>query len=510
MKQIVVLGGGTAGWLTALFLQKTYKDVSIKVIEDPNRPPIIAGESGTSTFLKLFAYLDIDIADWLKKVNATPKLGGRFTDWNGVGTEFVHALQTELLPDGLAEGFGQYELQNSTVIDVLTKSHMLSKKELYFKTLLANDIPLSDAFYSGEFIRTNKVPLGSASPLDIGCMWHYESRDNAAYLKELGISRGIELVLGEYTHASQDDSGNIESIFLKDNSKYTADYFFDCSGFASLLLGKVLKEPFVDFNDYFSARSVIAWWDDPVYQVTTNARAMKYGWSWNINLQHRSGNGYLYDPDHISYDQALDEIHTRFGSHIEPVAKLNINPGMMRNFAVKNVIGVGLSTGFMEPLEANGVAVIIDTLQVLYANWSPHRDSDLEEMNSRVWKTVIDIRDFLCLHYRGHRRDTEFWRSHAYDKFRIPDSLSEKLENWKLYYAGQLTQQRVDGYSSAAWVTVIQGLNIFETTQFKEQYNPWLEQGKELLQSIQEKYQSYSIMYPSIEKWIEEQGIKNA
>jgi tryptophan halogenase len=507
MKKIVVLGGGTAGWLTALFLQKTYEDISIELIEDPNRPPIIAGESGTSTLLKLFAYLDISIADWLIKVNATPKLGGKFINWNGIGTEFIHALQTELIPDDIKSNF--FDLSSMNILDLLNRSHGLKNKELYFKTLIANDIPLSDAFYSGEFIKQNKVPLGANSPLDIGCMWHYESRENAEYLKELGLSRDIKLILGEYTHSSQNESGNINSIFLKDGSTHIADWFFDCSGFASLLLSKVLKQPMIDFGNYFPARSVIAWWDTPKYQVTTNARAMKYGWSWNINLCHRSGNGYLYDPEHLSEDQALKEIHDTFGNHIEPIAKLNIEPGMMKNFIVKNVVGVGLSTGFMEPLEANGIAVIVDTLQSLYGNWNPHNtiQKDFDTMNDKIWNVVTDIRDYLCLHYRGHRNDTEFWKSHCYDQFRIPNSLAEKIEGWKLYYLENTAQPRIHVYSSAAWVTVIQGLNIFDTSNLKKANYPFLEEGKALHQKTVELYKKNVIMYPTIAEWIKNKGI---
>ena len=163
----------------------------------------------------------------------------------------------------------------------------------------------------------------------------------------------------------------------------------------------------------------------------------------------------------------------------------------------------------MEPLEANGIAVIVDTLQSLYSNWNPHNTTqeDFDIMNDKIWNVVIDIRDYLCLHYRGHRNDTEFWKSHCYDQFRIPDSLSEKLEGWKLYYLENTAQPRTHGYSSAAWVTVIQGLNIFDTNNLKKTNYPFLEEGKQLHQKTVEFYQKNVIMYPTVDEWIKNKVI---
>lgn len=505
MKKIVVLGGGTAGWLTALFLQKAYTDISITVVEDPKRPPIIAGESGTSTILKLYAYLDIDIADWLEKVNATPKMGGNFTDWNGIGTHFYHALQTDI------NFVRPLDSNISTFGEVLANTDGIQSADLYLRTLLANDIKLSDAFFAGEYIKQNKVPRPN-HPFKIGNMWHFESRDNAAYLKAIGISRGLRLIEGEYTHSSQLENGDIKSIHLTDGQVLDADWFMDCSGFARLLLGKVMNEPVIDFTNYFPARSVIAWWDEPVYQVTTNAHAMKYGWRWNINLQHRSGNGYLYDPDHITEDQAMKEIEETLGKTIEPIAKLTIAPGMMRDVVKGNVIGIGLSSGFMEPLEANGVAIIIETLQVMSMHWNPTivDDTMSSRINDRIWMAVEDTRDFLALHYRGHRRDTEFWQSHGNDAFRIPDTLKEKLEGWYLYYEYGRSQLLPTVYSSTAWLTVLQGLDIFKTDKLKIRYNEWLRNGQITFQKNRQIFKENVITCPTIEEWIKDKGIKNA
>jgi tryptophan halogenase len=513
MNKITILGGGTAGWMTALFLQKTWPAFEISLVENPKQPPLIAGESGNAPFIKMFKYLDIDFNDWVNTCNATPKMGGRFTDWNGVGTEFLHPLQTELAPNGLPLEFTNDYLNknNSTVYNMLSRMDGYDSKETYLKTIIANELPLNGAFFAGEFVDKNKFPEDKEFPIDIINMWHFDSRDTAFYLKNIGIERGIKLVEGLYTHATQDESGNITKIHLEDGRELVSDWFFDCSGFARLLLGKVLTEPLNDWSKYFPARAVVAWWNEPEYLVTTNAIAMKYGWSWNINLRHRAGNGYIYNPDLINLDQAIQEVEERFNKKIEPVANFQFTPGMMRNFYKNNVIAVGLSGGFMEPLEANGVGVIIEALFAVGDLWDPttYDNPHRQQMNDELWSIAIDIRDFLALHYRGHRRDTEFWLSHANDKERIPESLSDKLHQWKMFYGGG-NQASVGGYSTTAWLIVMQGLNLMSPNVLKQVCKDKLEIGQSLYQSNKEMYRQLVQDCVTIDEWIKEKGIYNA
>lgn len=201
----VILGGGTAGWLTALFVDRHYPNVDIIVVENPKQPPIIAGESGTTTFVSLLKNLKIDINDFIKNVNATPKVGGHFKNWNGIGTEFIHSLQTDYAP--WLDGWSDYvktaaeeELNLGTLFSIMNSEQ---EKDLYLKTIIANDIPLSRAFYATQFIKNQKVPMGSESILPCVPMWHFESRGAAAYFKKIALSRGIKLVEGVYTHSTQ-------------------------------------------------------------------------------------------------------------------------------------------------------------------------------------------------------------------------------------------------------------------------------------------------------------------
>jgi tryptophan halogenase len=336
-------------------------------------------------------------------------------------------------------------------------------------------------------------------------MWHFESRAAAAYFKKIGIERGITLVEGEYNISTRDIAGNISSIGLDHDRQISADWFFDCSGFARLLLEKTLGEKIVDYSDYFPARAVVAWWDEPETSLTTNAIAMKYGWSWNINLRHRSGNGYLYNPDMITLDQAVNEAETRFNKKIDPIANFTFVPGIMKNSWKNNVIGIGLSSGFLEPLEANGVAVIIEALYALHDHWDPHdnnSDYSIARFNDKVFTITDDIKDFLALHYRGQRRDTEFWLDHHHNPKRTPESLRQKLWIWNTYFDGRSDTPIFNGYSPTAWLTVIQGLNIFNNTALKNQVENKLELGRAILNNTKSKYETMVNPHWTIDEWI--------
>lgn len=505
--KIVILGGGSAGWLTALFIHRNYKNVDITIIEDPKRPPIIAGESGTTTLTDFLLHLKIDKNDFIKSANATPKLGGRFIDWNGPGTGFVHCMQTDFAP--WLEDWGKYIMsakkEELTIGGVRNLLLGEQGREIYLKTIIANDIPMENIFLAGEFIRQQKVPFGATMEIPCVPMWHFESRAAAAYFKNLGLQRGIKLVEGEYLSAKQDEQGNVISVILDGERTVEGDWFFDCSGFARLLLDKVLHEPLTDYSEIFTANAVVAWWDETVPQVTTNATSMKYGWSWNINLKHRSGNGYLYDPNFITLDQAVDEAEKRFNKKITPIANFQFKPGIMKNSWKNNVVGVGLSTGFLEPLEANGVAVIIETLYALHDHWVPDQensDYNKARFNYRTFSITEDIKDFLSLHYKTQRKDTEFWVDHKQNPKRMPDSLQEKLDQWAKFYRNETCAPRFNGYSFGAWLTVLQGIRYFDNSMLKDDLQNKLDLGKTILNNTKSKYENMVSPFWTIEEWI--------
>ena len=404
MKNLVILGGGTAGWLTALYLQKQFCGNNIIVIEDPKRPPIIAGESGGASLVGLYKFLDIDLNEWITKTNALPKLGGKFFGWNGPNTEFIHGLIDQ-----------SYDKEYSSKYPAITGIN-----REFLACAMAENIPVEDLFYNAALIKENKIPLifnetlNTFDSLDTP-MWHFDSRENAAYLKQIGLSRGITLIEGEYLSSEKMPNGCIYSIKLDTNKEIQGDWFFDCSGFSRLLLHKELGVELTDYTEFFPARSVVGWWGDRSELINyTGITAMKYGWSWNINLKNRSGNGYVFDPDHITVEQAIAEAEEKFNTKIEPIAKLNFVPSLVKECWKHNVIAIGLSSGFLEPLESNGLAQVSIQLELLEKYWNPSSVTQVEiELFNKYFNSAMEeILNFLLLHYKGNRRDTVFWQDH--------------------------------------------------------------------------------------------------
>jgi tryptophan 7-halogenase len=455
--KFLVLGGGSAGWLTAMFLQKTYKSAEIVVVEDPKTPPIIAGESGSVAVNSLLNFLEIDMDEWIKETNAVPKLGGKLVNWDSVGTHFWHALSDS-----------KYALADWDENRTTIQSNMH-----YLSCVLADNISFEEVFYCWPLMEQNKLPIVLNEENQLVSvlkqpMFHFDSRAQAAYLKKLGLERNITLIEGRYINSIKDEKGNISSINLEDGRTISADWFFDCSGFARLLLKKEMGAKFNDYTDFFPARSAVAWWADSELKSYTEITAMKYGWSWNINLQHRSGNGYLYDPDLISVEQAVAEAEEYYGIKIDPVAKVTFTPSLTETSWVNNVIAIGLSSGFLEPLESNGLSQVVAQIELLERFWTPidHNQKQCDLYNKYQLALMYEILVFLCLHYRTHRRDSEYWLSHAYDKNRIPDSLKQDLEMWSNgILIDDRDNLRVFSLESIAQVT--SGLNLINREKLK-------------------------------------------
>ena len=448
-KSSIVLGGGTAGWLTAMTLQKRWPQMSVSVIEDPTKPPIIAGESGGMAISNIFELLDLNVLEWEQEVNATPKLGGIFYNWNGEGSVFYHALV-----DKYINNWHQ-------------KFDSIEERNFYLRGLISNKIDLADAFMAGDFVKNNKVPYDENLKQLHPTMHHFDSRATAAYLKRQGLSRGIKLVEASFSHCDTDDRGHLTTMHFTNHQSLQADWYFDCSGFARLLLEKQCSIESTTYSEIFPARAVVAWWDESDLYSSTIATAMDAGWSWKIGLMHRSGQGYLYDPDILTEDQALAEIHKKFGSHIEPVAKLKFTPSILKKFWHNNVIGVGLSTGFLEPLEANGTGVIVDSLFALQMYFNPDViiEDNVTRFNNTVHSSYNTIKDFLSLHYRGKGLETEFWKEQRTNPNRIPDTLKQRLSEFEYFYRTNNIDyiQYMSQYGIESWLTVIQGLDIIDS-----------------------------------------------
>jgi len=503
-KKIVVLGGGSAGWMTALYFNKTFPNLQVTVIEDPNQPPIIAGESGSTVFTSFLEYLGINLDNWIVAVNAMPKLGSEFYDWDEVGTKFTHGMvNLNYNQEWLSRHKGVRSARDFS--DHTSKDFILAA--------IAEEVPLETLFFCSGLIHNNRLPItpmvneylphvpaGNETQYSqfVNFMWHFDSRANADYLKSMGLKKGITLIEGKYLDSVQTKSGNIDCLILDNNRTIKGDFFFDCSGFARLLTQKKLGVKFDDFTDIFPARSVVAWWDnEPEIINHTRVYAMEYGWSWNINLHHRAGNGYIYDPDLISSDTALNEAEKRFNKKIDPVASVKFTPSIVKKCWHKNVIAIGISSGFLEPLEANGLGSVIVGIGLVDRLWSLDATPwEIEIFNDEFYSFQLETMDFLSLHYRGHRRDTEFWRGHAYEKKRTTSRLKNMIAAWS-HGSVPNDSKNLNIYGYESYIQVLAGLNLINKDKLKEKLltkNPKL---------ILEFYESYYKLNSTVHRIIQ-------
>jgi len=452
--KIIILGGGTAGWLTALFLNKFYPNIlDITVIENPSKPPIIAGESGGNALSLLLKRLDINLQEWITYTNATPKLGGIFLNWSGKNSKFIH---------GLVHNYTKF----------FSKRHESDEeRHLYLNYLWKNNIPISELLLSTKLIDNNCLAFNDQGQLQYGInpMWHFDSRKNADFLKKISLKKNnIRLIEDEFIYSKKDNKNCLLSLVCKKH-EIKGDYFFDCSGFSRLLLGKEFNIKKIDQSKWFPCDSVIPWWENTNLKSYTLATALSSGWSWEINLLDRSGNGYLFSSSVLDYDAAIKEINETLKKQINPITLLKFTPSFYEKSWEKNVIGIGLSTGFIEPLEANGTGIIVDQLYALVENWNPLLRRELKnDFNDTVLNAYTNIRDFLLLHYLGKGIKNDFWLTLS--NMQLPLSLEEKISEFKNFYiTGKINEDYFRSqYSLESWLTVIQGLNLFKAIEINK------------------------------------------
>ncbi len=437
IESVCVAGGGSAGWLAALYFKKAFPYINVTVVEDPASLPIIAGESCTIPFVELLEYLDIDFFLWIKITKAVPKLGGMFVNWDTDSSKFVQPLFSRYLNRWLYENpeFGE--------------------KNDYLKSIIVNNINLSDLVPAGQLIKSKKVPWTKDGNMVLKPMYHFDSRGNAAYLKDLGIKRGIKLVEQKIVSYEISDIG-IENLIL-DHTKLRADFYIDCTGFKQLLLKDALNNQFVNCSNFISNSSVIAWWDESDHLPYTEMTAMDYGWRFNVSLQDRSGNGYIYDGSSISKDQALTEIESKIGKRIDPIASMTWKPDISFEPWSKNVLALGLSNGFLEPLGSPGHTMIALQLKLLDTVLNGYFSTIIEKRYNEIYKGyVTDTLDFITLHYLGKNKDNQFWSN---KKNNLPDSLTEKISELR---EGIFDNSKFPVYSIENYLAVLQALNLID------------------------------------------------
>lgn len=426
---VTIVGGGTAGWMTALTLVTIMKwrpqrdDVKITLIESPNIPTIGVGEATVPSISMLLNQLDVPEQKFFARCNATFKLGVLFANWNqwedGATRDFFHPFTAPRFLNGHNPGYHFRQYASGGRRDFC-------------------DSVLPVLSVVGRNLGPRKI--GAADyDRDLRYAYHLDAGLLAEFLKEISVERGVEHVRDDMMSVEKDEKGFIAALNLERTGRHPVELVIDCTGFRSLLLGQEMGEPFISYdefllNDRACAVQIPHIEGQPLQSYTTST-ALTAGWAWNVPLYHRIGTGYVYSSKFKSDDEAKQELMRHLGDRaagLEP-RTLQMRIGRMRRSWVKNVVGIGLSGGFIEPLESTAIYMIEVANRQLIGFWpdSDFPDAVLNQYNKVMMTLQDEVRDFIVLHYRLNNRSEPYWMA-ARKELPTPDSLREDFERWRL------------------------------------------------------------------------------
>ena len=449
IRNITVVGGGSAGWMAAAALA-TYlgKGASIRLVESEEIGIVGVGEASVP-HIKMFngQWLGIDEAEFVKRTQGTIKLGIEFNNWSRIGDSYIHGF------GAIGRSLGPLPFHQFWL-----KLHQQGRAgpigEYSPQTVMAPQ---------GKFAPGDRNAAPGSPLADLAYAYHFDATLYARYLRELAEQRGVRRIEGRIVGVQQRAAdGFIESVTLENGERIGGDLFIDCSGFRGLLIEQTLQTGYEDWSHWLPCDRAMAVPSEGVDPITpyTRSTALAAGWQWRIPLQHRVGNGYVYSSRHLSDDEAAATLLAKLdGKALAEPRKLAFTTGMRKKFWNKNVVALGLASGFLEPLESTSIYLAQSGITRLLALF-PQRDFNpllIERFNRESAFEYERIRDFLILHYNATERDdTPFW-----DYCRtmpIPDSLRETVELFRS--DGRYFRNGEDFFALPSWVQVMLGQRI--------------------------------------------------
>ena len=449
VQEIVIVGGGTAGWMAAAAISKImgkFPGLSINLIESEAIGTVGVGEATIPQIVHFNQLLGIDEREFMRETHATYKLGIEFVDWTHLGDRYVHP-------------FGFYGID---MLGIEFHHFWLKGKEL------GEDTPL-DAYSIGAMAgKAGKMYFPQAdqpnSPLArLAYAFQFDAGRYAKFLRKMAEAHGVKRIEGRIETVQQDaESGHVASVTLENGESISGELFIDCSGFRSLLLGQTMGVEFRDWSKWLPCDRAIA---IPCAlagdkEPLTRSTARSAGWQWRIPLQHRIGNGHVYASGFMEDDEAADILLANLDG--EPLAepnKLRFTGGHRVKGWEKNVVALGLAGGFLEPLESTAIHLVQSGIARLMAYFptSEFTQTEIDRFNAETEQEYLDIRDFLVLHYKATTRDdSEFWNYCR--NLEAPDGLKDKLDMFRS--SGRVIRNANELFTETSWLSVMAGQGI--------------------------------------------------
>lgn len=452
-KKFVVMGGGTAGWFTALFLKKILPNHNITLIESSSIGTIGVGEATTPHIVNLIKYLDINLNDLLKNTLGTIKNGISFENWNGDNKKYFHGFDENLT------NFSLPPLFDSDCFN------------FYMKNLINSELDFKDYLYIHKLSYSNKVDLNN-----INYAIHFDANLLANFLKTIAIKRGIKHIDGVFKNVVTDNNNNITNIVLKDKKNIDLDFVFDCSGFARLIIQNHYNQKWISYQNHLPMKkTIIIPKEKEELFPYTKAIAMKNGWIFEIPLNHRIGRGYVFDSDYIDEEQALKEAEEFYNEKIKIKKVINFKSGRMDNLWVNNCIAIGLSASFVEPLESTSLYLTVQQLFLLkhFMNDLFTQDKLSINLYNEICKSNMDeVMCFIYLHYITKRKDSKFWKEFKH-KNKVPKvfkNILKRLKNNNLQNYNFFSNKAQPLFSLSSYIQVANGLELFKNNNNNDIY----------------------------------------
>ena len=447
IKHVVIAGGGTAGWMAAAAVAKLLgKTVKVSLVESEEIGTVGVGEATIPTLLTLHELLKIKEQDFISAVGGTFKLGISFENWHDVGKDYIHSFGYTG-KDCWAAGFQHFWLKG---------------KEL--------GISKDFGEYCNEWAAAKQNRFAVLPNQNLNYAYHFDSSRYATFLRKIAEEHGAVRIEGKIEAVQQHvQTGFITGLRLESGQQVDGDFFVDCTGFRGLLIEQTLHAGYDDWQHLLPCDSALAVQTENVQPPIPYTRSIAHeaGWQWRIPLQHRTGNGLVYCSKFWSRDEAEAKLRGNLeGELVTDPRPIKFQTGTRRRHWVKNCVAVGLSSGFMEPLESTSIHLIQRSI-VRFMQMFPSdgvRQPDIEEFNNQMRFEIENIRDFIILHYHvTNRTDTPFWRHCR--TMEIPESLQHRIDLFK--ETGRVFKVPTELFGENSWTQVMLGQGLSP-----EQYHP--------------------------------------
>lgn len=477
---VVVIGGGTAGCISALLFKKKFPSINITMIRSKEIGVLGPGEGLTPSINSFLNDLEISIEDFIVNTGATVKHGVMFNNWDKDGSSWFH-------------GFYDFYNDEKKILD--GKEKIISN----YKTAINNGNNLNDINYLYHIVVNKKINL--ENKLEYG--FHIDARKLVIYLEKIAENMGIVILDDIVDKLVENNNNDISQIKTVNGLLIDCDFIVDCSGFKKIIIQQHYKSEWVSMSHLLPATNALACFlpsDDKFYPYT-DATAMKYGWSWKIPLQHRYGCGYVYDGKYINKDQAEQELIELYGNDLQVVGNFEYYPGFCKETWIRNCFANGLSSAFFEPIEATTISSAISQMYLFLIHFFPKylkqkinnpKDNTIQNtFNNKFIESQKGLASLLHFHYRTNRDDTVFWKSFK-TKYLLPEWKNINLKEFvKNMDSGILNEEmfKISNWQEYSWMSIYAG-NLMHNNKHQldinaiTEYNKSVEKAKDVSNAV--------------------------